>query len=205
MAFNPGTDADSAIDYTRLSAAEVRSGLEAVADHVHATFDGLDARQLNWRPDAQRWSVAQCFDHLVSANRQMLHAADAALAGTAPRTVWQRLPMVPGLLGRMLIRSQSPQAARKYIAPTTIRPSSSDIDAGIVDRFLALQRDAVERLRRLDEGRAARVIMTSPFVSVVSYSVLDGWRLILAHERRHVRQAEAVLRMPGFPASQSAV
>ena len=197
--------ASADIDYVALSMDEVRRGLEALVDDVRLTFGGLDAQQLNWRPDSKRWSVAQCFDHLVSANREMLHAAEAALTGRGPRVPWRRLPFVPGLLGRMLIRSQSPQATRKWTAPPNARPSSSRIDPGILDRFLELQQEAADRLEHLEHQRAAHVIMTSPFVSVVSYSVLDGWRLILAHERRHVRQAEAVLRAPGFPTSQPAL
>jgi hypothetical protein len=41
--------------------------------------------------------------------------------------------------------------------------------------------------------------MTSPFVRVITYSVLDGWRLMLAHDRRHVEQAKRVMATPGFP------
>jgi len=56
----------------------------------------------------------------------------------------------------------------------------------------------VSWLRRLDEPRARRVIMTSPFVSFITYSVLDGARLILAHDHRHIQQADRVLQLPGF-------
>ena len=41
--------------------------------------------------------------------------------------------------------------------------------------------------------------MTSPFLGIVTYSVLDGWRLIVAHERRHVAQAKRVMGSAGFP------
>ena len=41
--------------------------------------------------------------------------------------------------------------------------------------------------------------MASPFVGIVTYSVLDGWRLMVAHERRHVQQARRVMATPGFP------
>lgn len=96
------------IDYATLSLIEVGDGLEAVARDAQTAFGGLDSRQLNWRPDAGLWSVGQCFEHLLTANRLMLQAADDALTGRVPRTVWQRLPVVPGVIGRMLIRSQAP-------------------------------------------------------------------------------------------------
>src|SRR6187401_1611784 len=175
------------MDYASLSLAEVSSGLETTVREAHATFGGLDPRQLNWRPDAARWSVAQCFDHLLTANRLMFRAAEDALDDAAARTLWQRLPVLPGVLGRMLVRSQAPSAARKFTAHPKAQPATSDIAADIIQRFIEQHRDAVAQV--LNERDAARAIMTSPFVRVLTYSVLDGWRLILAHDRRHFEQA----------------
>lgn len=186
-------------DYTKLSLDEVRAGLEAVADAAAADFGGLDQRQLNWRPDAARWSVAQCVEHMVTANALLMVSSDAALTGRQPRTIWQRLPGVPGLLGRMLIRSQAPGGTRRFTAPAKAQPAASDIAADIIPRFVAQHRDVVVRLRALDGARAARTIMTSPFAGVITYSVLDGFRLMLTHDRRHVEQARRVMQSPGFP------
>jgi hypothetical protein len=193
------------VDYTSLSLAEVETGLVAVAQETQATFGGFDLRQLNWRPDEMQWSVGQCFEHLLTANRLMLLAAEDALADARPRTLWQRVPVLPGVLGRMLIRSQTPGAARKFTAPSQAQPSTSDIGADIIRRFADQHREAVTRVRALDERDLARTIMTSPFISVVTYSVLDGWRLMLAHDRRHFEQAHRVTLSPGFPDEGSVV
>jgi len=187
------------MDYATLSLPEVRAGLAAVARDAHGVFGSLSVRQLNWRPDAQRWSVAQCVEHLITANRMMFDAADAAVREGTPRTLWQRLPVWPGLMGRMLIRSQAPTATRKYKTSPQATPASSEIPADVVGRFVAQHREAVTRLDALDETRAAETIMTSPFVRIITYSVLDGWRLVFAHDVRHVGQAQRVMREPGFP------
>jgi hypothetical protein len=42
--------------------------------------------------------------------------------------------------------------------------------------------------------------MTSPFIKIITYSVLDGYRLMLAHDRRHFEQARRVMLSRGFPA-----
>ena len=39
---------------------------------------------------------------------------------------------------------------------------------------------------------------SSPFVKFVTYSVLDGARLVLAHDHRHLQQAGRVVQSPGF-------
>ena len=188
------------MDYATLSLAEVRTGLSEVARDTQSTFGRLDARQLNWRPDATRWSVAQCFEHLLLANRLMFEAADVALNGTAPRTIWQRMPGLPRrMFGRMLVRSQAPSNARRFTASPQALPGSSDVAADIIQRFVEQDRDALARVQALDERVAARTIMISPFIKVITYSVLDGWRLVFAHDRRHIEQARRVTQSPGFP------
>ena len=187
------------MDYTELSLADVATCLNAIARDTHATFGALSTQQLNWRADAEQWSVAQCFEHLLAANRLMFQAGDDALNQRHPRTIWQRLPVLPGVFGRLLIRSQAPTGARKFTAPRQAQPAQSDIAADVIPRFLEQHRGAVARLQTVDEGEAARAIMTSPFIRVVTYSVLDGWRLIAAHDRRHFEQARRVTQTPGFP------
>jgi hypothetical protein len=187
------------MDYATLSLADVRAGLDAITRETQATFGGLDARQLNWRPDATPWSVAQCFEHLLLANRLMLQAAEAALNDAAPRTLWRRVPGLPGVLGRMLIRSQAPTTTRRFKASPAAQPAASDVAPDIIRRFLEQHRDALARVQALDERDAAGTIMTSPFIKVITYSVLDGWRLMFAHDRRHVEQARRVMQSSGFP------
>ena len=110
-------------------------------------------RQLNWRPDVTRWSVGQCVDHLLAANRLMFDAADEALrlarrrvrCGSACRSFLVSC-------GRLLIRSQSPGGSRKFIAPFKAQPATSNIEANIIRRFVEEHRDAVVRVQALDEG-----------------------------------------------------
>jgi hypothetical protein len=131
----------------------------------------------------------------------MLEASDSALSTSAPKTMWQRLPLLPGFFGRMLIRSQAPDATRKFTAPAPARPTASEITSDVIQRFVEQHRQAAERVRGLDEQAARAAIMTSPFVRFITYSVLDGWRLVVTHDRRHFEQARRVTQSPGFPAA----
>ena len=188
-------------NYTNLSLADVGTEFSAIARDTQSVFGLLDEQQLNWRPDTTSWSVAQCFDHLLNANREMFQAINAATDGSSPPTVWQRLPVLPRVFGLMLIKSQTPEAKRKFTAPRNAEPASSAIDPRIIQRFVAYQHEAAARVRSLDGRDVARIIMVSPFVSFITYSVLDGCRLIVTHERRHFEQARRVTQDPGFPSS----
>ncbi|HWQ35120.1 MAG TPA: DinB family protein [Blastocatellia bacterium] len=186
-------------DFTRLSLSEMLAETEAIAAEAQQSFGHLDAGQLNWKPGAEAWSVAQCLEHLLVANRAMLRPIDKALAGTWQRTFFERLPVLPGLFGRLLVKSQTPGSGRKFKAPPRASPSASEFDAQIVSRFVTQQGEIAERLKGLERHAAARIVMTSPFISFITYSLLDGCRLIIAHERRHLAQAQRVMETSGFP------
>jgi hypothetical protein len=190
------------MDYVRLSLAEVRTQLEAVARETQGTFGLLDQRQLNWKPSETSWSVGQCFEHLLTANQLMFRAMDAALSGDSPKTLWQRIPLWPMMCGQLMIRSQAPTATGKHTAPAAARPATSGIAADVIGRFVEQHRVAVASPQLLDAQRATRTIMTSPFFQALTYNVADGWRLLIAHDWRHVEQARRVTRMADFPKSR---
>jgi hypothetical protein len=187
----------NAIDYTKLSLTEISASLADVAVSAQGVFGSLDEGQLNWREDSTRWSVAQCFEHLLTTNQLSLGHAQRAIAHS-PEGIWQRLPILPSLFGPMIVRSQAPAATRKYRAPGAAQPSKSTIAPDIVQRFAAQQRDAADWALGLDEAVAQRKIMASPFLSMITFSVLDGLRLMVAHDHRHFQQARRVTQCATF-------
>jgi len=189
---------DRGMDYSGLSLAEVSAELRTVARDARSTFGDLDEGQLNWHPGDAGWSVAQCFSHLFTGNRLVHRAAQDATERPA-HSVWQRLPLLPRLFGKLLVRSQGPASKWKFTAPTRARPTGADIPRSIIEQFASQQVDAAQWMETVDERHAARSIMISPFVRFVTYSVLDGCRLLAAHDRRHFEQARRVLLMREFP------
>jgi hypothetical protein len=113
------------------------------------------------------------------------------------------MPFLPSIFGRLMVKTLSPDSQRKLKTPGAARPSSSSIDPQIVDRFIAQQRETLAKMKSLEGLGPAGIIITSPFLSVVVYSLLDTFRLIVAHERRHFAQAQRVMETGGFPTVQT--
>jgi hypothetical protein len=193
------------MEFTKLTVEQVEAQLVTTAADVRASFGHLDSRALNWRPSPESWSVAQCLDHLAQANRELCIAMSKACDPAAARTIWQKLPVWPGIFGRLMIRTQGPTATRKFTAPPAAVPSVSHIDAGVIDRFVDGHAAIAGVIRSLAGRDPAKVIMVSPFVTFISYSVLDALRLIAAHERRHYEQARRVLALFDASATSSAI
>ncbi len=49
---------------------ELTSTADVIIGETQTDFASLSLSQLNWqpKPSANQWSIAQCFDHLVTAN-----------------------------------------------------------------------------------------------------------------------------------------
>jgi DinB superfamily len=187
------------MDYQNLTLQQIYAEAEAVAGDAKTFFGHLNSEQLNWKPAADSWSVAQCLDHLISANREYYPVFDRILKGEYRKTFLHRMPFLPALFGRVMINVVSPDSQRKFKAPGAMRPSSSSIDSQIVDRFIAHQRETLARIKSLEGRGPSGIIITSPVAGAVIYSLLDAFRLVVAHERRHFAQARRVMETHGFP------
>lgn len=184
---------------TELSRLIAEAG--AIVDEARARFGSLTPPQLNWQPGAERWSVAQCLDHLVTANRSYFPTFDRILSGHYRHTWWQRVPGLPRLLGRMLLGAIGPEAARKMTAPKIFQPARSTIEGAIVGRFIDQQQQVIRYLETSRQLDVARIVIASPVHRAITYSLLDAYRIIVAHEHRHFLQARRVMTTPGFPSA----
>jgi hypothetical protein len=98
-----------------------------------------------------------------------------------------------------MVKVLSPNFHQKLKAPSITRPSSSSVDARVIDQFVSCQREILSWMTSLERYDLSTTIITSPFAGVVVYSLMDTFRLIVAHERRHFGQAQRVMGVNGFP------
>ena len=173
--------------------------MTTIADNAQLTFGNLTAQQLNWKPSTEVWSIGQCFDHLITANKAYIPIIEQVLLGKKQSTFWEKTPLLPNLFGKLLIKYLSPQSIRKMKAPQVFKPSSSSIDEDIISRFIEHQKQMMLLMKRTEGFNLSQIKITSPALRFVTYSMIDGYEIIVVHEKRHVQQAERVLGAEGFP------
>jgi len=187
--------------YTALSLAEILAEAEAISKNAQLTFGHLIAEQINWKPNAESWSVGQCFDHLITSTVSYFPQFDQIIEGKKGATLWQSMPFLPGFFGRLLINTLNPDSKRKHKAPQAFQPTSSEVDPQIISKFAANQNDLIAKIKATakDVRDPEKVIITSPALKIVTYSLIDAYRIIVVHELRHFKQAQRVMESPGFP------
>jgi hypothetical protein len=179
----------------------VLEGLRSITAEAQNEFGALSGAQLNWKPAPDSWSVAQCLDHLIKANVAFFPILERIAAGGRKHSVWESVSPFTGFIGRWMIKSLDPASQKKLPAPKGAKPSSSDVDADIVAQFAANQERAVELIANTEKVDLRRTIITSPFMRLMTYSLWDGYQIVIVHERRHLGQARRVTQAPGFPAA----
>ena len=186
------------MDYLTAKLPAVITAANDIAADAKSTFGRLTPTQLNWKPSAERWSVAQCFDHLLTSNKGYFPTIEGVIAGIKP-TFWQRMPLVPGLAGKLLIKSLDPKSTRKIKAPQKFQPAQSDISPSVIDDFVDLQAKIVEKMKGTEHLDLEKIIITSPVAAAITYSLMDAYRIIVVHEARHFEQAKRVTEEAAFP------
>lgn len=186
------------MNYQSADVSSLVTALNNIGAETQSAFGRLTPAQLNWKPSAERWSVAQCLDHLITTNSQYFPAMEEALAGKT-RTLWQRMPMLPGLGGKLLMKFVDPASTRKVTAPQKFRPAQSDVAPSIVDDFVEHQATLIDKIKATERLDLADLVISSPVTSVITYSLLDAYRILVLHETRHFQQGQRVTAEPAFP------
>jgi hypothetical protein len=182
-----------------LTRGEVATQLDAIHAKTSEVCVGLDAGQMNWQPDGgRRWSIAQCLDHLAKTTelygRRVEEAISAAPAGA------ERQAAHPNVMGRLLIWSIEPPARLRVPTQPSLQPPST-LDPAQVRRAFSDSLDYLSALTakalRVD---ASRVRYANPLArNTRMFNVATGILVMLAHNRRHLEQADRVRHHRDFP------
>jgi hypothetical protein len=174
--------------------------LDGLTEEVEGRFGHLTDEQLAWQPSSDRWGVAHCLIHLTRTNEPYRQVLAPALENARTGNVVASAPLKGGWFGRWFTGAVGPSVRLRVKAPGAVRPKPAAVQSGSIQAFLAEQmrtRALVEDARGLDLD-AIRVV--SPLSSWVKFRAGDALRIVVEHEKRHVKQAAAVLAHPAFPA-----
>lgn len=178
----------------------VVSDLRQVADDARSTFGSLSATQLNCKPSPKSWSVAQCFDHLITTHSLYFPEFKRLASGDVTMSFWEKASPLSGFFGRFLIKGLDPKNLKPMKTTARAFPSASEIGGDIIERFSDHQKQVIVHLQKLPTDiDPAKTIITSPLLGIVTYSLDDCFTVLVVHCQRHFNQAKRVIENEGFP------
>jgi hypothetical protein len=176
--------------------ASIRDELDAATKRLHALADPLDDTAWSRRPAEGRWCVAECVEHLNLTSRAFLPILREAVGeGRARGLTAPAEALGLDFVGRLLLRANEPPVKRHIRIRTTppFVPPAVDAKATVLREFEELQRSLIALLDIADGLALAKIKVRSPFNAKLGYSVYAALRVIPAHQRRHLWQAERAL------------
>lgn len=170
--------------------------LETRTRELAATVAGwtaLPETALEQPPAPGAWSAAQCLGHLNSYGKVYLPAIQQAMAKANAPAVPQ---FTPGWLGAWFTRLLAPAAdgkpTSKLPAPKAHSPVEADAHAELAI-FAAQQESMLQLMEQARSVNLGRVRVPLEISSLIRLKLGDTFAFLVAHNLRHVRQAERAL------------
>lgn len=179
------------------SLASVRNELDATTARLHAMTDTLDDASWRAKPGERRWSAAECVQHLNQTSRAFVPLIEEALRqGRAEGRTRSDGSHRLGLIGYFVVRQNEPPVKHNRRVKTAAAFATPGVRpiADAVGEYESLQRRLIQLLVESEGLDIAKIKVRSPFYSRLRYSVYFAFRLIPAHQRRHLWQAEEALK-----------
>ncbi|MDX1430116.1 MAG: DinB family protein [Rhodothermales bacterium] len=159
----------------------------------------LTPSQLRWRSSAEVWSVADCFDHLISTGYLYYPRLEDAIDMASTENIGAEYE--PSVLSKLFIWTVSPDAGIKVTAFQPFEPKHVGEDVRIMDMFIDQQAELIELLRAADGVDINSGKFTTP--GLVRLTVGEGLTMVVQHQRRHVLQIQSVLDNENFPTAEA--
>jgi uncharacterized damage-inducible protein DinB len=152
-------------------------------------INGLNQEQQRYRPAANRWSVADCVEHVTVTERAILEEIQRRVVQPPKPYTGQRVP-------DQVILKSFPRRTRMIAAPEFL-------PAGRWSTFEELTRQFESaRERSLRFAAVTRSDLRNYLFAHPQFGELDCYQWLLfvaAHCERHARQAADVIAHPAFP------
>jgi DinB superfamily len=151
-----------------------------------------DETALRKRPSPSSWSALECLVHLNLATQAMLPGMREALEAAPPSTGGTQTFKMD-LPGRLLAWSLEPPAFIKLKAPNLAQPLECPGPESVLQQFAQLHNELVQLVQAAAGKQIDRQKMKSPFANM-HYNAYSAFRIISAHDRRHLSQAHQALQ-----------
>ena len=156
------------------------------------TVEGLSEEQRSFRPAQDRWSIADCIEHITVAESVVLGKHQQALQALPEP---ERKDEVRGKV--QIILEKVPAREQRVQGPPAFMPQGRWPDFEELVRQFEAARERSVRFSAVTQADLRSHFFPHPLLGL-----LDSYQwllLVSAHCERHVRQMEEVKADPGFP------
>ena len=170
---------------------DVAKELNEATQRAWTLVQSTDGRLFTVRPNPASWSAAECLSHLSLSSEMFLPVLQTAVTDAKKRAMAPpKHALKMDLIGRVLRWFLEPPIRQRLKTSARFVPRSVRAKAEAFGEFAALQSKLAELLAAAAGIDLNRVKISSPFDKRIRLNLYSAFRILIAHQRRHLWQAE---------------
>jgi hypothetical protein len=172
---------------------QLEKELNQATARAWSLVSSTDGRLFTVRPSPGSWSAAECISHLSISSESFLEPLRKAIDDARAKKLFPKRPPKMDLLGRVLKWFLEPPIRQRVKTSAPFVPKSVRAKAEAFGEFAGLQAKVADLLHEARDLDLGRMKIVSPFDKRVRYNVYSAFHILVAHERRHLWQAEQAI------------
>jgi DinB superfamily len=172
-----------------------------VLEEVEAEFDdatkrawqlvkSTDPRFFTVRPNPGSWSAAECLSHLSISTEMFLPVFRKSIDDAKAKGLTSTKKPSMDVLGRVLRWFLEPPIRSRVKTTAPFVPKAVRAKAEAFGEFSSLQSKLIDLLHEAEGLNLSKIKLISPFDKRVKYNLYSAFKIVVAHQRRHLWQAE---------------
>lgn len=181
---------------------ELVTMMDDAQDLLLGLITGLTDEQWNFKQNADRWSVAECTEHIVRSQRALYDAALGAMASPV-NPEWAEQTKGKNEFIRRIMPNRSPGGAGGAQAPQEIRPTEHWDRKHAIEEFYKMHGEVRAYIETMDR-EIKNHTFEHPFPVFGTLTAYDWLIYVPLHTVRHSRQIMEVQADPNYPKAAAA-
>jgi hypothetical protein len=169
---------------------EVETELSEATSRAWQLVRSTDGRLFTVRPTPRDWSAAECIAHLSLSTEEFLPVLQGAIDDARQKGWTSKKKPAMDVIGRTLRWFLEPPIRKRVKAAGRFVPRSARAKSEAFGEFAALQSKLVDVVHNAEGLDVRKIKVSSPFDKRVKYNLYSAFKIIAAHQRRHLWQAE---------------
>lgn len=166
--------------------------INKVSNQFKEVFSPLSYEQLNFKPSANIWSIAQNLDHLIKINESYFPTFNSIMNHTYKKPFMGNFTFLVQYFGTYILKSVGADRKKKISTFPVWEPMQSEINDAL-NRFLLSQENLKEYIENCSEFLGRNISISSPANSSIVYTIDTAIEIIITHQERHFIQANELL------------
>lgn len=155
---------------------------------IKEEFGSLSKEELNKKPNANSWSIAECIEHLVLTMESYFPHYQEILEGNHSFGFLGKVPFLAKFFGKVILNSVEPNRQKKIKTFPVWDPAKSEVSDNIIAKFSETKNKTIEYLKELEPKISEKQMIASPANRKIVYPFEYFLKIITDHNFRHISQ-----------------